>query len=302
MSILINKKWGDLPCRNRIIEGIKTLYLKDEKKCNQILDNEGCYDIILEWLRTNKKGNPFETIPLCWEGPYSYNNSNTWVLLSEFVIEDGILFIGYHNYHSGPPDYGYMSLETVPDSVLAYALYLIKKGLAGCDIILPESLLLIRVDLRSISKNRLFARVCRHATDNTDMNTNVIFSTEEKVYSVISDQCKNHESVKRANYCWYYEGDSDGWMNFPDEFDHTWNALFIDMSNVPQEVTMILISFQEITADKIKCDRNAKLSITDQRLGINYVDNTMVVSKEESYRKSIKLVKMTDCWHISPVD
>ena len=287
--------WRFYQTRIKIINEIKALYQNNKEKCNQILDKEGYYDIIFEWPRTKKKGNSFETIPLCWKGPYSYYNSNTWVLLSEFVIKDDVLFVGYYNYHSGPPDYGYMSLESVPNSVLAHALYLIKKGLDSCDIVLPASLLLIKVDLRSISKIRLFNRKWKHGSGCSTMNINATFYIGENVYSVVSDQ---YEELEKTDYCWYFEGDSDGWMNFPEEFNHPLDALFIDLSKVPMDVTAICVDCQE-ESGATQYERKAIDTITDRRFGINYSSNERIVEKDSLFCKRIKLTKREDCWCLS---
>ena len=123
--------------RELIIEEIKNLYKTSKEKCDKILDDAGFYEYIenyyrspRNWLKFGERSDedPFESIPLCWQGPFSYGGSTTWVMIGEFVVEEDTLFAGIYNYHSGPPDYMFISLEVIPDNVLSNALDTIKKG------------------------------------------------------------------------------------------------------------------------------------------------------------------------------
>lgn len=50
----------------------------------------------------------------------------TWVMIAGFGILENQLNAEIYNYHSGPPDYMYINIDSVPDVVLSSALILLK--------------------------------------------------------------------------------------------------------------------------------------------------------------------------------
>ncbi len=122
--------------REIIVEEITNLYKTSKEKCDKILDDAGYYEQIVnyrpprKWFDFKKRieENPFKSIPLCWQGPFSYGSATTWVMIGEFVVEEDELYAGVYNFHSGPPDYMFLSSEIIPDNVLSNALDMIKKG------------------------------------------------------------------------------------------------------------------------------------------------------------------------------
>lgn len=120
--------------RTRVIEELTKLYVKDIEGCNDVLDSLGYYEQI-ENFRPPKKlfpwqkreeVNPFESIPLCWQGPFSYGGAMTWVMIAGFCVLDNQLYAEIYNYHSGPPDYMCINIDVVPDAVLYSALLLLQ--------------------------------------------------------------------------------------------------------------------------------------------------------------------------------
>lgn len=120
--------------RINIIDELTNLYIKDAESCNDILDSLGYYEQ-LENYRPSKKlfpwekkenANPFESIPLCWQGPFSFGGTMTWVMIAGFGILENQLYAEIYNYHSGPPDYMYINIDSVPDVVLSSALILLQ--------------------------------------------------------------------------------------------------------------------------------------------------------------------------------
>lgn len=114
--------------RDKIIEELTQLYVKDTEGCNDILDSLGYYELIEKWSHKNRRQaeSPFETIPLCWQGPFSFDGSVTWVMIAEFGIIDNQLYAEIYNYHSGSPDYMGIKIDVVPDTVLYSTLNLLQ--------------------------------------------------------------------------------------------------------------------------------------------------------------------------------
>lgn len=50
----------------------------------------------------------------------------TWVMIAGFGILENQLYAEIYNYHSGPPDYMYINIDSVPDVVLYSALILLQ--------------------------------------------------------------------------------------------------------------------------------------------------------------------------------
>lgn len=120
--------------RAKIIEELTKLYVKDIEGCNDVLDSLGYYEQIENYRPPKKlfpwqkreEANPFESIPLCWQGPFSFGGAITWVMIAGFCILDSQLYAEIYNYHSGPPDYMSINIDVVPDSVLYSALILLQ--------------------------------------------------------------------------------------------------------------------------------------------------------------------------------
>lgn len=102
--------------------------------CNDVLDSFGYYEQIDNYRPPKKmfpwqkkeEANPFESIPLCWQGPFAFGGAMTWVMIAGFGILDSQLYAEIYNYHSGPPDYMNISIDVVPDAVLYSALNLLQ--------------------------------------------------------------------------------------------------------------------------------------------------------------------------------
>ena len=113
-----------------IIDKLTRLALAQIEKCNSIIECLGYYEQLEDykpskiWLPWKKNVNcsPFESIPLCWEGPFSYGGSITWVMIAGLCLEVGELYAEIYNYHSLPPDFGAVPIEMVPSDVLQYLL------------------------------------------------------------------------------------------------------------------------------------------------------------------------------------
>lgn len=120
--------------RINIIDELTNLYIKDAESCNDVLDSLGYYEQLDNYLPSKKlfpwkkkeNANPFESIPLCWQGPFSFGGTMTWVMIAGFDILENQLYAEIYNYHSGPPDYMYINIDSVPDVVLSSALILMQ--------------------------------------------------------------------------------------------------------------------------------------------------------------------------------
>ena len=116
--------------RTKIIEELTKLYINDSEGCNDVLDSLGYYEKIENYQpskrlfpwKKQEDGEPFESIPLCWKGPFSFGGAMTWLMIAGFSILDGQLYAEIYNYHSGPPDYMGINIDVVPDKVLYSAL------------------------------------------------------------------------------------------------------------------------------------------------------------------------------------
>ena len=74
---------------------------------------------------------PFRTIPLCWLGQHPQNQTGvyvkcpkgmTWYLLLGFQKQNNQLYGVSMIYHSVPPEYILIPIESIPESVLSFAL------------------------------------------------------------------------------------------------------------------------------------------------------------------------------------
>lgn len=117
--------------RENIIKRITDLYSIYGYACTECIESMNYEEVILEGLREkhSDKDCAFKNIPLCWYGPYSYQNSSSWVELVGFEEEDGVIYAGISNWHSGPPDYEWFDLEEVPDTVLLSAINIIESNI-----------------------------------------------------------------------------------------------------------------------------------------------------------------------------
>lgn len=106
-------------------ELIDRLYLEDVDFINQTISELNYFKII--YFQLQEKDFEDIDVPLFWEA-YEFawgRRSKTWLLLENLYLEDGYLFAGVSNYHSGPPDYCPWELEDIPTKVLENLLYLI---------------------------------------------------------------------------------------------------------------------------------------------------------------------------------
>lgn len=113
--------------RDVMIDYIKSQYLDlGEELCNDYIEDLSYYEEIESaftqksnsWFKNEAMINPFDVIPLCWQGPYSYDSSIDWLMIGGFTIENDILYVEIYNYHTGPPDYMTIGIDMVPDEVL----------------------------------------------------------------------------------------------------------------------------------------------------------------------------------------
>ena len=175
-----------------------------------------------EYLRNHRDLSAIEDLLICDR-----------YLFGEFVGEGDDVYVMAYDLSTGPPDYVEIPISHIDWNKLKSIIEKTEQLILN-SIVSNNAHLSVRVDVRGNG---------RKSDTDAEILLTASFYSGEKCYTVVTNQTDYSNSLEETEFCYFFNGDSDGWMIFPDEFNHPWEELHIDFEKIPQDITNIVIEY-----------------------------------------------------------
>ena len=161
-------------------------------------------------------------------------------LFGEFVVEGDEVYVMAYDLSTGPPDYVGIPISCIAWDKLKVIIENTEKLILN-SVVSNEALLSVRV-------NTCERR--RKSDIDVEIWLTASFYSGNECYAMVSNQNDYSNCTKETEFCYFFNGDSDGWMTFPDEITHLWEELRIDFEKIPQDITTIIIEYSVVSWNK----------------------------------------------------